>query len=106
MKSVSKRKPARVANKKRPTDKFVYMNESARDYSFADFVAVKSGVRGMLLSFGKAHPHEEELMIFKEILLPLDVAHRLQVIMHDQFEELIEKGLIQVEPQRGAEGKK
>ena len=52
---------------------------------------------GMLLSFGKIHPDNEKNTVFREILVPLHVAHSLANILATQMSEMKEKGYIKIE---------
>lgn len=72
-----------------------YLCNSSKDFSYSDYVRVNSNPRGMLLSIGKIHPVEQKALISQEILIPFDVAERLQEIIKNQLAELEQKGLIQ-----------
>lgn len=76
---------------------YAYIADSVKDFHFSDFVKIRSGPRGTLMSFGKYHPENEKFMIFSEILLPLDTAYSLMTILEKQFAELQERKLIEVE---------
>jgi hypothetical protein len=76
----------------------VYLSEEVKNYSFSDFVKLRSFPQGMLFSFGKRHPDSQNPVIFHEILLPFDVAVRLGAIIGGQLERLKEEGLIEIRP--------
>ena len=103
-KADTKKKAKNAELKRTPDDVIEYLSESVKDFAFSDYVAVKSGPRGMLLSFGKAHPRSDKFVIFQEVLLPLDVAFSLGRVVQSQFERLIEEGHVQVE--NAPEGKR
>ncbi|MEE9441338.1 MAG: hypothetical protein V3V99_01560 [candidate division Zixibacteria bacterium] len=95
MKSTTKKNSNPKQSKKAPN--YRYIDEHAKDFAFFDYVRVRSGARGSLLSFGKSHPESNEFIIFKEILIPLDVAYSLKDILINQFDEMEESGLINIE---------
>jgi hypothetical protein len=72
-----------------------YLNEKAKEWEYSDYVRLTPGPRGMVLSFGKFIRENNKYGIFKEILLPYDVADALSNVIKQQFENLIEKGLIE-----------
>lgn len=72
-----------------------YLNEKAKEWDFSDYVRVTAGPRGMILSFGKFIREDKKYGIFSEILLPYDVVDALTKVIKQQFENLIEKGLIE-----------
>jgi len=97
--------PAKVANKKnnqkpkvqeiKPEDA-KYIDPSVQDYSFSDFVRITSFPQGILFSFAKRHPSQPTTpLIFKEILLPFDVADRLSTIVQGQLKKLEKDGRIE-----------
>lgn len=75
----------------------VYLDESVRNFEFSDVVQIKSYQRGMLLSFAKIHLTTQKRVIFKEILVPFDVTISLINLMKKQIDQLVEKGLIEIE---------
>ncbi len=96
------RKSIKKSPESKPASPVSHLSESVKNYAFADFVSVQSYRRGMLLSFGKSHPNEKEFLVFKEVLLPFDVALSLQRIMKEQMDTLIDSGdlVIDVEPKK------
>lgn len=99
------------ASAKKKTDnqaaegKCVYLNEAVQDYDSSDFVRVSSFPRGMLLAFGKSRPNSDKFMIFKEIVLPFEVAKSLGDVITKQFERLISDGIITVDGVSELKGK-
>ena len=93
------RKSVKKSPESKPASQVSHLSESVKNYAFADFVSVNSYRRGMLLSFGKSHPTEREFLIFKEVLLPFDVALSLQQIMKKQMDTLIDSGDIEIAPE-------
>ncbi len=82
--------------KKAPLTDFIYANDMVKDFEFFDFVRVRAGQRGMLFSFGKGHPEAEKVIIFKEILIPLEVAYSLKEILINQFDDMQKSGFIKI----------
>jgi hypothetical protein len=74
-----------------------YLNDEPKDFSYSDYVSLRSGAHGILFSFGQSHPEKESYRIIEEILIPYDVALALRDILDMQFVRLEEKGLIKVE---------
>ena len=93
-KPAGKKRTVSKTPKSKRGPKEVYLNDQVKDYSFAEFVKLRSGPRGMLFSFGKGHP--EGIVIFKEIMLPYDVAATLSGIITDQLQHLQDEGLIEI----------
>ena len=97
--------PAKAANKKNNQKPKVqeikaedakYIDPSVQDYSFSDYVRIKSFPQGMLFSFAKRHPEQPTTpLIFKEILLPFGVAERLGIVIKGQLDKLEKEGLIE-----------
>jgi len=105
VKSAQNKEVEKKAQPKNKQEKrYVYLDEKVKDFLFSDVVHVRSGIRGMLFSFGKTHPENEKFTIIKEFLLPLDVAFNLMDIMKKQFIELEKKAVIQTE-ERAKKGK-
>jgi len=77
-----------------PESRDFYLSEEAKNWDFSDYVRVTSGPRGMVLSFGKFIRENRKYGIFKEIILPYDVMESLIKIMRDQFDQLIEQGML------------
>ena len=96
------KKSAGVKGAPKPAE-YEYVDESVQDFDYADFVKIRSGVRGMLFSFGKIHPERAKHMLHTEILIPLDVALSLHQIMGRQFEELERQGVIKSVAEAGPE---
>jgi hypothetical protein len=71
-----------------------YLNEEAKNWDFSDYVRVTASPRGMVLSFGKFIREDQKYGIFKEIILPYDVADSLIRIVQKQFNQLIDDGLL------------
>jgi hypothetical protein len=76
-------------------NKDFYFNQEAKNWEFADYVSLGAGPRGIMLSFGKYVQEDKKYGIFKEIMLPFDVAESLSKVIQDQFKVLLEKGLIE-----------
>jgi len=81
-----------LKKEKEDDSKDFYLNEDVKNYDYADYVSIASGPRGMLFSFAKSIKSENKFGIFKEILLPYDVAGSLSKIIKDQIEELVKTG--------------
>lgn len=96
MKSTAKKDSQKATEKTKKEGPHTYTDETVKNYSFSDYVKVRSNPRGMLFSFGKIHPDSDKFIIFQEILLPFDIANSLQKIIDDQFKKLSEAGLIEV----------
>lgn len=75
---------------------YCYLDDRVKDYAFSEFVKLRSGPRGMLLSFGKGHPELGKQVIFQEILLPYEVAASLSDIIAAQLDQLKAAGLIEI----------
>lgn len=103
-KTVKAEKHPKKVEQKGSELKYVYADDKVKNYSFSDYVRIRSGVRGILFSFGKQHPESDNVMIYSEVLLPLDVAYNLQQIIAGQFEVLKEKKIIE-EKENGSNGK-
>jgi len=82
------------------TKEFYYLSESVKDYTYSDYVRVRSFPRGMILSFGKSQPDESRFSIFHEVLLPFEVAMSLSEIIKRQVDSLIKDGLLEKKPSR------
>ncbi|MBD3234063.1 MAG: hypothetical protein GF315_10120 [candidate division Zixibacteria bacterium] len=94
MKNKTKKSKEKTSKPHDSKDEISYLTEEVKNFEFADHVAIRSYPRGMLLSFSKAHPGEEKLLTFKEILIPFEVAVSLQQIIKDQIDGLIEQGIL------------
>jgi len=86
-------------NTKEPAEKdnFFYLDSSAKDYSFSDFVRVSSCPTGLIFYFGKWYPDKKQFGIYESILLPFNVAMSLQKIIVNHIDKLKKMGLLQVE---------
>ncbi len=86
-------------NKKetKPITGHIYGDESVKNYSFFDFVRVRTGKNGSLLSFGKSHPESDKFTVYQEILIPLEIGLKLGEIITNQFKELEASGQIKIE---------
>jgi len=96
VKPVGKKRVAGKTPKSKQRPEPVYLDDQVKDFSFAEFVKLQSGPRGMLFSFGKGHPEVGNIVIFKEIMLPYDVAATLSGIIASQLEQLKAEGLIEI----------
>lgn len=90
------------AQGKKVFEEALVLDENIKNYDFADYVQVRSFPRGVLLSFGKSHPEYKKNLMFKEILLPFEVAASVSDIITKQITELKEKGLLTVEKNDGS----
>ncbi len=72
-----------------------YINENVLNYDFSDFVKINSSPRGLIFAFGNWCPEKKKFGIFKEILLPFDVAEALSKIINNQMKELEDLNLIE-----------
>jgi len=97
MKTKEKKNKKKANSKSIRIEKAEYLNEEVKNFDFADYVRVKSYPRGMLLTFGKAHPGEQKFVFFKEIMIPYDVVLSLQKIIIDQIDGLTEQGILKIE---------
>ena len=84
------------ATEKQESRNYEYFDECVKNFEYADFVRIRSGYRGTLLSFGKGHPEKEKFLIFSEVLIPLDVAFSLKKILDEQLGEMQKDGIIKV----------
>ena len=83
---------------------YYYLDENVKEYQFADYVRLKSTPRGIILCFGKLQVDNKKFAIFKEILLPFDVAEALSKIIEGVMKDLLDKGLITaIEPKKEKE---
>jgi len=82
-----------MKDKSKEPPEWYYLNDSAKDYGFSDWVQVTSFPHGMILRFGKFLPEEKKFGVFQSIALPFDVANSLLEIISQQFRMLEEKGL-------------
>lgn len=82
---------------------YIYPDENIKNFEFYDYVRLRSGPRGTLFSFGKKHPEGDKFLIFKEVLIPLDVAYRLMKILNDHFKKMEEDGVINID-EKSAKG--
>lgn len=73
---------------------FDYSDEAVKDFDYADFVGIASSVRGMIFSFGKAHPHTDKPVVYSEILIPLDIVATLNSILTENIKELKAQGVL------------
>lgn len=76
---------------------YAYLDESVKNHEYSDWIRVRAGGMGVLLSFGKIRPDNEKKTIFQEILVPLHVANSLRDILTKQMTELQEKGYLRRE---------
>lgn len=65
-----------------------YLDESVKNFEYADWVQMRCSPLGMLISFGKTHPDTRKVMIFSEILLPLATANQVGEIISKQMAEI------------------
>ena len=96
MKKTENQKKKQVKKSDVEEKSYFYFDESVKDFIYSDYVRVNSNRKGMLFSFGKAHPELDKFVIVNEVLLPLDVAYRLKQIIEDQLNQQIEDGVIQI----------
>jgi hypothetical protein len=75
-------------------NKDFYLTNDAKNWDYSDYVKVSTSPRGMILSFGKFVLADKKFGIFKEILIPYEVAESLSGIIKAQFDKLIEDGAI------------
>lgn len=78
-------------------DDTLYLSDEVKNYSFSDYVKLRSFPQGMLFSFAKRHPDSQKPLVFHEVLLPYNVAARLGAIIGGQLEHLRNEGLIEIE---------
>jgi len=90
MKTDEKKKSTKQPTKEVEQD--FYVSEEAKNHDYADYVRVTGTPHGMILSFGKWRRDELKFGLYKDILLPYDVATSLSEIINNQIEELIKKG--------------
>jgi len=95
MKTNEKKKSAKEINVDPEKKKDFYFNNEAKNWEFSDYVRLGAGPRGMMLSFGKFVQEDKKYGIFKEILLPYDVAESLSRVIQEQFKKLLKDGLIE-----------
>ena len=88
-------KDKREKSKIEMDDDYFYMDNSIYNYEYADYVKLNSSPRGMFLAFGKYCPEKKKFGIFKEILLPFDIADALSDIMKNHLQQLEDKKLIE-----------
>ena len=81
-------------SEKKEQKNYFYFDQPGQNQEFSDFVRLSSFPRGILLSFGRWTPEQEEFGIFKEILLPFDTAEALSVIIQKHIEGLEKKKVI------------
>ncbi len=93
MKADEKKKSAEKLAKEISKD--FYVSEEAKNHDYADYVRVTSTPHGMILSFGKWRIDKLKFGLYKDILLPYDVANSLSGVITDQIEKLTEQGLIE-----------
>ncbi len=80
---------------------YIYLDDHVKDFLYSDYVRVRSGPRGMLLSFGKSHPDNDKFTIISEILVPLDVSFALKQIIETQLDDLVKDGINKkIEPKK------
>lgn len=95
----SKQKPKKA-------DNYFYLDESAKDYEFSDFVRVSSCPNGLIFYFGKWFPDKKKFGLSQSILLPFNVSISLEKIIGGQIKELQEMGALVVEELDKAQPKK
>lgn len=76
------------------SEEFYYIGENVEKYDFSDFVKIGSFPRGIVFSFGQWNAEKGQFGIFKEILLPFEVAESLSKIVESHIKELEKKGLL------------
>ncbi|RKX32792.1 MAG: hypothetical protein DRP46_00420 [Candidatus Zixiibacteriota bacterium] len=96
MKQIEKKEMSKKPKKPENEDNYDYVDKAVCNYSISDFVRISSFPRGMLLSFGKSHPQKDKFLIFKEILLPFDIAASLSKIIKEHLDKLRDDGLLEV----------
>lgn len=99
------KKTTDAVRKPEQEDDVFFVDESAQDYKFADYVRVSSYPHGMVLYFGKWYPEQKKFGLFEGVILPFNVANSLKKIIDNQIADLIKKGLLETRDEEEVEQK-
>ncbi len=94
--SGEKGQKTKSSQKKADQQKYFYVDEGVGNYDYSDFVKLDAFPRGIKLSFGKWYPDKKKFGLFREILLPFDVADALKNVIEKQIADLVDKGLLEI----------
>jgi hypothetical protein len=65
-----------------------YLYEAVKNFEYADHVRIRTTITGVILSFGKFHPQNQKIAVFREVLLPFPVAYSLWQLIKNHMEEV------------------